>query len=64
VAELPDPELPEADLPEADRKPARRSRRVRTDPAPGTDPKPVAEPARHELTENDERLKAEKPPHY
>ena len=45
-------------------KKQKRPRRVTTDPAPGTDPTPAAEPDRHELTENDERLKAEKPPHY
>jgi hypothetical protein len=42
----------------------RRRRRVTTQPVPGTDPSPAAEPDRHTLTENDERLKAEKPPHY
>jgi hypothetical protein len=42
----------------------KRPRRVTTEPPPGTDPTPAAEPDRHELTENDERLKAEKPPHY
>jgi hypothetical protein len=37
---------------------------VTTEPPPGSDPTPQAEPERHELTENDDRLKAEKPPHY
>ncbi|MUH53471.1 MAG: hypothetical protein F2788_03010 [Actinobacteria bacterium] len=45
-----------------DKKPPRR-RVVR--PAPlGTDPTPAPEPDRHSETDNDERLKAEKPPHY
>jgi hypothetical protein len=42
----------------------RRHRRVTTAPPPGSDPEPLAEPERHELTENDDRLKQEKPPHY
>jgi len=48
----------------AEQKPPKRPRRVTTEPPPGTDPTPAAEPDRHDLTENDERLKAEKPPHY
>lgn len=43
---------------------ARGSRRVTTAPPPGSDPAPTREPERHRLDENDERLKAEKPPHY
>ena len=39
-------------------------RRATTQPVPGTDPSPAPEAARHTLTENDARLKAEKPPHY
>ena len=39
-------------------------RRASTDPPPGSDPTPAPEPERHELTENDARLRAEKPPHY
>jgi hypothetical protein len=42
----------------------RMNRRATTQPAPGTDPRPAPEPTRHTLTENDARLKAEKPPHY
>jgi hypothetical protein len=42
----------------------RMNRRATTQPAPGSDPRPAPEPARHTLTENDDRLKAEKPPHY
>jgi len=65
VADQPQAEEPHADepMPEDGQK-ARRRRRVSTQPPPGTDPKPAAEPARHELTENDARLKADKPPHY
>jgi hypothetical protein len=64
-----DPIVPEAGAPDRDLAPLvqrspRRSRRVTTDPPPGTDPNPASEPDRHELTENDARLKAEKPPHY
>lgn len=44
--------------------PRRRHRRVTTVPPAGSDPEPSAEPERHTLTENDERLKQEKPPHY
>ncbi len=44
--------------------PRRRHRRVTTAPPVGSDPEPSAEPERHTLTENDERLKQEKPPHY
>jgi hypothetical protein len=40
------------------------NRRATTQPAPGSDPRPAPEPDRHTLTENDDRLKAEKPPHY
>ena len=43
---------------------ARGARRVTTPPPPGSDPAPSPEPARHQLDENDARLKAEKPPHY
>jgi hypothetical protein len=39
-------------------------RRATTEPVPGTDPSPAPEADRHTLTENDARLKAEKPPHY
>jgi hypothetical protein len=31
---------------------------------PGSDPTPQNEPARHADNENDERLKADKPPHW
>jgi hypothetical protein len=43
---------------------SRRRRRVTTPPPAGSDPSPSSEPARHALTENDDRLRAEKPPHY
>ena len=39
-------------------------RRASTEPPPGSDPNPAPEPERHIPTENDDRLKAEKPPHY
>ena len=42
----------------------RGARRVTTAPPPGSDPAPSPEPERHRLDENDDRLKAEKPPHY
>ncbi len=42
----------------------RKPRRVTTKPKPGTDPKPAPEPERHAPDENDERLKADKPPHW
>ena len=54
------PHTPEPDS----KRPERRRRRVRTDPPPGTDAQPVAEPERYDEGENDERLRGEKPPHY
>ncbi|UYN83527.1 MAG: hypothetical protein KIT89_12735 [Microcella sp.] len=42
----------------------RTARRVTTAPPPGSDPAPSAEPPRHQVDDNDERLRAEKPPHY
>ncbi len=42
----------------------RRHRRVSTRAVPGSDPNPQPEPARHSSGENDERLKADKPPHW
>jgi hypothetical protein len=42
----------------------RKHRRVTTGPIPGTDPTPQPEPERHAENENDERLKADKPPHW
>ena len=42
----------------------RTRRRVTTPPPPGSDPAPSPEPERHRGDENDERLRAEKPPHY
>ncbi|MFM6982415.1 MAG: hypothetical protein ACKOWP_06605 [Microbacteriaceae bacterium] len=49
-----------SDVPATPKKP----RRATTPPPPGSDPKPTPEPERHTLTENDERLRQEKPPHY
>lgn len=42
----------------------RHRRRVTTDAPEGSDPAPAPEPARHASTENDERLKGDKPPHW
>lgn len=42
----------------------RKHRRVRTAPVPGSDPNPQPEPSRHTDNENDDRLKADKPPHW
>ncbi len=42
----------------------KRHRRVRTVAAPGSDPAPLPEPRRHAPDENDDRLKADKPPHW
>jgi len=46
----------------APRKPPRR--RATTAPPAGSDPHPAPEPERHAETDNDARLRAEKPPHY
>lgn len=42
----------------------RAPRRVTTPPPPGSHAAPEPEPARHRLDENDDRLRADKPPHY
>jgi len=42
----------------------RKGRRVTTEPVAGTDPTPTPEPSRSSGTENDARLKADKPPHW
>jgi len=54
------------DAASASQKPrARRPhRRVTTQAVPGTDPTPAPEPSRSSGTENDARLKADKPPHW
>jgi hypothetical protein len=44
--------------------PRRPHRRVTTQPIAGTDPSPQAEPPRHAENENDDRLRADKPPHW
>ena len=41
-----------------------KHRRVTTEPPAGSDPAPAPEPPRHASTENDERLKGDKPPHW
>jgi hypothetical protein len=45
------------------RKRRKHVRVITTAPA-GSDPHPTKEPARNSGTENDARLKADKPPHY
>ena len=52
---------PDQDKVASETKPRRR---VVVPPPKGTDPRPVSEPERHQETENDDRLKADKPPHY
>lgn len=42
----------------------RKHRRVSTELVPGSDPTPQPEPRRHADHENDDRLKADKPPHW
>ncbi len=44
--------------------PARRTRRVTTQPVPGSDPAPAPEPARHRDGENDAQLLRDVPPHW
>lgn len=44
--------------------PPRHRRRVTTPPPPGSDPEPEPEQGRHSLTENDEQLKRDVPPHW
>lgn len=41
-----------------------RHRRVTTEAVPGSDPTPSPGPPQHDGTENDERLKDDKPPHW
>ena len=48
----------------ADGRRPRRNRRVTTEPPPGSDPTPQPEPERSTGTENDDRMRREKPPHY
>ncbi|MFT4123117.1 MAG: hypothetical protein QM635_04715 [Microbacteriaceae bacterium] len=45
---------------------ARRSgpRRAGTEPPPGSDPHPEPEPRRHAVTDNDERMRRDVPPHW
>ena len=42
----------------------KRHRRVRTAAVPGSDPAPQPEPPRLDPDENDDRLKADRPPHW
>jgi hypothetical protein len=54
---------PDAAAPVEPRRPRTR-RRVTTPPPDGTDPTPAPEAPRHPGNENDERMRADKPPHY
>lgn len=54
-------QVEQSDAPPTPRRP---NRRVTTPPPPGTDPNPVPEPPRSTGSENDARLKADKPPHW
>ncbi len=42
----------------------RRGRRVTTEPVPGTDPHPAPADRRVDSGDNDQRLRADKPPHW
>jgi hypothetical protein len=53
-----------SETPDEPRAPRRPHRRVTTEPPAGSDPEPLPEPPRSTGTENDERLKADKPPHW
>lgn len=53
---------PESDGPAVPER--RRGRRVRTEPVPGSDPSPQNEPPRFAEDDNDDRLTADKPPHW
>ncbi|OJX65945.1 MAG: hypothetical protein BGO95_05965 [Micrococcales bacterium 73-13] len=59
--------MTEPDEPE-DREPKRaappRRRRATTPPPAGSDPRPEPEPPRHAPTDNDERMRRDRPPHY
>ena len=59
--------LPEDVEKELAKKRGRKKRkhvRVTTEPPVGSDPNPAPEPPRGSSTENDARLRADKPPHY
>jgi hypothetical protein len=56
--------MSETDAGRAPGEKRRGARRVTTAAPPGSDPAPSAEPERHRLDENDDRLRADKPPHY
>lgn len=49
---------------DADPPAPRRRRRVTTPPPAGSDPAPISEAPRHRANENDQRLRADKPPHW
>ncbi len=62
-APAPDAAAPDAAAPVERRRPRTR-RRVTTPPPDGTDPTPAPEAPRHPGNENDDRMRADKPPHY
>ena len=49
---------------DADPPAPRRPRRVTTPSPTGSDPTPISEAPRHRANENDQRLRADKPPHW
>lgn len=56
---------PAADVTAAEAPPVIRRRRRVTTPSPeGSDPTPISEAPRHRAPENDQRLRADKPPHW
>lgn len=59
-----DAELAREPKSEDELKRERRHRRVSTELVRGSDPNPQPEPPRYSQNENDDRLKAEKPPHW
>jgi hypothetical protein len=61
---MPDDCTPAANEEEVPPTPKRRGRRATTPPPAGSDPHPAPEPPRTSGTENDERMRQDKPPHY
>ena len=60
---MPDTE-PGTDPDDAVPRAQRKHRRVTTPPPPGSDPTPVEEPDQQPEGANDDRLRADVPPHY
>lgn len=63
-AAAPEPPVGPNPAPERTGGSVRRSRRVTTQPVPGSDPSPAPEPPRHDRGENDARLLGDRPPHW